>query len=174
VVILLTTKQQKLVEDSMALVNFMINRYFPLLRGDEDAFQTGCVGLCKAARQFDESKGFKFSTLASKCIWGELVQQERKKQTQQRFNLVDNVFINDGKELSIFEIIDSGTHTEETAMSDLSLGRIMAGLNERQKLVAKCLTHGYTQDQIARRIRKSQATISRTLSLIKAELQKIS
>ncbi len=38
----------------------------------DDIFQSGCVGLVKATKKFDESKGLKFSTYAVPVILGEI------------------------------------------------------------------------------------------------------
>lgn len=38
----------------------------------EDLFQVGCVGLMKAVRDFDEAKGYQFSTYAYRIIWGSI------------------------------------------------------------------------------------------------------
>ncbi|PHA03064.1 hypothetical protein COE51_01595 [Bacillus pseudomycoides] len=43
----------------------------------DDLFQIGCIGLFKALQGFDEDKGYKFSTYAYKCIYGEIVNSLR-------------------------------------------------------------------------------------------------
>ena len=58
----------KLVEDNIGLVYFIIRKYYPTLASNEDVIQEGMVGLVKAANTFDESKGVKFSTYATMCI----------------------------------------------------------------------------------------------------------
>lgn len=45
----------------------------------EDIFQIGCMGLIKACRKFDVSKGFSFSTYAYMCITNEIKMSFRKK-----------------------------------------------------------------------------------------------
>ncbi|WP_227832581.1 sigma factor [Clostridioides sp. ZZV14-6387] len=69
-------ERNKLFEDNMNLVPFVINKYFkcflrkyPYLR--EDLFQEGSIGLYKATYCFDENKG-KFSTIAFPYILGYL------------------------------------------------------------------------------------------------------
>lgn len=39
---------ERTVVDSKRLVHFVIKRYFPDFRGDEDIFQVGWIGLWKA------------------------------------------------------------------------------------------------------------------------------
>lgn len=40
----------------------------------DELYSAGCIGLVKAAKKFDESKGFKFSTYAVPVIFGEIKQ----------------------------------------------------------------------------------------------------
>lgn len=64
-----------LVEENMKLVNFVISRnyknYLNMINKlglYEDFYQEGCLGLFKAAKAFNKSKGFKFSTFGVKWI----------------------------------------------------------------------------------------------------------
>jgi len=59
-----------LAERNVKLVYHLAKRYRQ--RNDyDDIVGSGMVGLCKAAKAFDESKGYKFSTLAARCITNE-------------------------------------------------------------------------------------------------------
>ncbi|MBR3941986.1 MAG: SigB/SigF/SigG family RNA polymerase sigma factor [Clostridia bacterium] len=62
----------KRIEDNMGLVYSVVKRF--LGRGTEydDLVQIGSIGLIKAAENFDESKGFCFSTYAVPMIIGEI------------------------------------------------------------------------------------------------------
>lgn len=66
----------KLVTDNLGLVHSIVNRYVnrnSRLRQDEDdLFQVGCIGLIYAAKRFDPSKGFQFSTFAFPYIQNEI------------------------------------------------------------------------------------------------------
>lgn len=59
--------KDKLIEDNMKLVYYVINKYYPSYLGDEDVVQEGMLGLCRAANNYDPSKT-KFSTYAVICI----------------------------------------------------------------------------------------------------------
>ncbi len=65
-------KNDRLVSENMGLVHLCANR----LRGRgieyEELFSAGSLGLVKAARGFDESRGLKFSTYAVPVILGEI------------------------------------------------------------------------------------------------------
>lgn len=59
-------ERNKLVEDNLKLVSYSLN----LLKTpwNEDYFQQGVLELIRCAENYDESKGYKFSTYATKCI----------------------------------------------------------------------------------------------------------
>lgn len=61
-----------LVEDNLGLVGALARRFIGKGIEYEDLYSAGCVGLCKAANRFDETKGFQFSTYAVPVILGEI------------------------------------------------------------------------------------------------------
>ena len=75
-------EQQKLVADNMTLVHYLINRYYPTFKGNEDVVQTGMVGLCKAAMYWNSGKST-FTTYASKCILNEIKNYFKENITEQ-------------------------------------------------------------------------------------------
>lgn len=64
--------RDKMIEDNIGIVHSIAKRFTGRGVDYEDLFQTGCVGLIKAVDNFDESKGFKFSTYAVPVIMGEI------------------------------------------------------------------------------------------------------
>ena len=64
--------REEFVERNVGLVRSLVPRF--LGRGIEydDLFQAGCMGLVKAADNFDDTRGFKFSTYAVPVILGEM------------------------------------------------------------------------------------------------------
>lgn len=60
------------VEKNLGLVHACANRFRGRGVEYDDLFQAGCVGLIKAADNFDESRGFSFSTYAVPVILGEI------------------------------------------------------------------------------------------------------
>ena len=69
---MVTENRDKMIEDNIGLVHSIAKRFTGRGVDYEDLFQTGCVGLIKAVDNFDESKGFKFSTYAVPVIMGEI------------------------------------------------------------------------------------------------------
>lgn len=65
-------ERNQFIEQNIGLVHACAGRFKGRGVEYEDLFQAGCVGLCKAADGFDESKGFAFSTYAVPTILGEI------------------------------------------------------------------------------------------------------
>ncbi len=65
-------KREQLIERNLGLVHSCATRFRERGVEYDDLFQAGCVGLCKAADGFDESRGFAFSTYAVPVILGEI------------------------------------------------------------------------------------------------------
>lgn len=66
------SKRDKMITDNIGLVHSVANRFRGRGADYDDLFQSGCVGLVKAVDNFDESKGFAFSTYAVPVIMGEI------------------------------------------------------------------------------------------------------
>ena len=66
------SEKNKLVENNLGLVHACANRFRGRGVEYDDLFQAGCVGLVKAANNFDASRGFSFSTYAVPVILGEI------------------------------------------------------------------------------------------------------
>ncbi len=60
------------VENNLGLVHHCANRFKGKGIEYDDLYQAGCMGLLKAARGFDESRGVMFSTYAVPVILGEI------------------------------------------------------------------------------------------------------
>ena len=68
----LKSERNEIVENNLGLVHSCANRFKGRGVEYEDLFQAGCVGLIKAADNFDITKGFSFSTYAVPVILGEI------------------------------------------------------------------------------------------------------
>ena len=64
--------RNSIVEKNLGLVHSCAKRFTGRGVEYDDLFQAGCVGLIKAADNFDESRGFSFSTYAVPVILGEM------------------------------------------------------------------------------------------------------
>lgn len=67
-----TVAQNELIEKNTGLVYGVIKRFYGRGHEAEDLFQTGCIGLIKAAKKFNTDYGVRFSTYAVPMIIGEI------------------------------------------------------------------------------------------------------
>ena len=65
-------EQERFIEENLGLVHLCAKRFSGKGIEYEDLFQAGCVGLVKAADNFDSTRGVKFSTYAVPVILGEV------------------------------------------------------------------------------------------------------
>lgn len=65
-------KRNDIVENNLGLVHTCANKFKGRGVEYDDLFQAGCVGLIKAADNFDVTRGFSFSTYAVPVILGEI------------------------------------------------------------------------------------------------------
>ena len=66
------TEREEKISENLGLVHSIANRFRGRGVDYEDLFKNGCVGMIKAVDNFDESKGFAFSTYAVPVIMGEI------------------------------------------------------------------------------------------------------
>ncbi len=64
--------RNQMIENNFGLVHSCANKFRGRGVEYDDLFQAGCVGLIKAADNFDSSRGFSFSTYAVPVILGEI------------------------------------------------------------------------------------------------------
>ena len=64
--------RETFITENLGLVHSIAKRYRGRGIDYDDLYQSGCIGLIKAADNFDSSKGFAFSTYAVPVIMGEI------------------------------------------------------------------------------------------------------
>lgn len=104
------------VEDHIGLVGSISNKIYKKcgeIYDYDDIFQNGCLGLLNAAKRFDESKGYKFSTYAYIHIAGYITNTMKKQRMGPRhgkykakYNPVSlNNYINEDENLEYIDIL---------------------------------------------------------------------
>lgn len=172
---------EKLVEENIWLVTYVMNKYFGsgvMIHNElrDDIFQEASIGLFKAAKSFDESKGIKFSTYASKVISNWIsryfTRYIYKHYRNGIISLESNVYEsyeNEG-ELSIkdfLEIEESGY--EEIAIMS-AIKETSGSIKDIEKIVDLRL-QGYLQREIGKKLEISQVQISRRLKRLENKLK---
>lgn len=147
-----TSQSEYLVEKYQLLVYKIARRFCTNHTDYEDLVQAGLMGLFKATKRFDITKGVKFTTFATYYIIGAIKDELRKQciHNQNLYTLSDNLNNNEGKYLNM-EIYDF-TNTERL-------------------LIELRLTKHLSQKEIAQKLKVSQSTVSRILKRIKTKIK---
>lgn len=121
-------KRNEMVEKNLGLVHSCANRFRGRGVEYDDLFQAGCVGLIKAADNFDETRGFSFSTYAVPVILGEIKRIFRdggavkigraiKEKSRSAIKKKEEISVSLGREPTVGELAESlGLDITETAM----------------------------------------------------------
>lgn len=160
----LTKEQEQLVVSNTKLVHYIANRYYQESMDREDLAQVGMIGLIKAGKIFDASKGYKFSTLAGKCINGEIIKSFRKKRIKALS--LNQPLTNDEMHAEHIDLIADGIKQQTDVLIKIDLQNALLKLSELERFVIKHsfgleTGHCLTQSQIAKMINFSQMYISR-------------
>ncbi|WP_312060407.1 sigma-70 family RNA polymerase sigma factor [Anaerotignum sp.] len=155
---------QELFNANMDLAYFILRRYFPWYKNDEDSKQICLIGLWNACRKYDSSKGYAFSTFAARVIMNQMRRFLRDERKRNKIEYVDNIAYFEGEQFNIIETIPDKYEGE------VSLGfcfkELSEKLSEREKQVLQMKIKGYNQTKIGNRLNLSQVTISRCLKSI--------
>lgn len=120
--------RNKFIENNLGLVHACARKFKDRGVEYDDLFQAGCVGLIKAADNFDETRGFSFSTYAVPVILGEIKRIFRDGGTvkigralKEKSRLVvrkkEEAALKLGREPTVSELAEIiGTDVAETAM----------------------------------------------------------
>lgn len=136
----------------------------------DDLFQTGYVGLLKAVKNFDKTKGTKFSTYAFTYVKFEIIRmirddrfypcKDRKKRIFANIDSLDkNCSILNGKEeITRVDILTDSTDFTE----DIILRLALNSLSEEHKRILQLRYYaGKSQVEIAKKLNVSQPKIHR-------------
>ncbi len=161
-----------LVEHNLRLVAHIVKKYCSNSAEQDDLISIGTIGLIKAVNTFDNSKGIKLATYASKCIENEVLMYFRsQKKSSQDISINESIDSDsEGNPLTLMDIIC----TEDTIADDIDLKITTQKLykyieeikNEREKTIIIMRyglygTEPLTQNQIAQKLKISRSYVSR-------------
>ena len=163
----MTYAQRELAEDHLQLVTWVLNNRVPYWRTDEydDMWQAGAIGLCRAARLFDESKGVKFGTYAAVFIYGEMIDSGKRSRRQAKQSgeyRLEDVVLEDKDVVTLADTIQD--KEDGRAMEALLILRdMLSRIKGKERIALDMAIDGYGQEEIARRVGVSQPGVSRIL-----------
>ena len=157
---------QQLIEDNMKLVTYIINKYYPTFLSDEDIFQCGMLGLCKAANTWDETKSV-FSTYAVKCIRNEIRCEFRRRKKHKGVLSLDYEYNNDSDE----EITLKDTLVGTTDVDFVDTQFIYEQLTPTEREIFEYKRWGMTTEEIANQLGCSHQNVSKHIRRIKSKIE---
>lgn len=162
-----------LVERNLRLVAHIVKKYNSSERDMEDLISTGTIGLIKAINTYDQSKGNKLGTYASRCIENELLmllRQERK--SSREVSLYEPIGSDkEGNEINLMDIMEcTNENVLEQMITESHIHSIYTLLNtaltpREQEIII--LRYGLynrepvTQRDVARKLGISRSYVSR-------------
>ncbi|MEG2787371.1 MAG: sigma-70 family RNA polymerase sigma factor [Romboutsia sp.] len=171
---------ESLVNENIGLVKFTIKKKFKkhLKKIDEldlyeDFYQEGCIGLFKAAKVFDESRGNKFSTVGVR--WIELILRNflaRYVYKHYRSNVMsmDKEFKHNEESESNYYNLVPNYDKYDTGVYDLKNFAKQVNIKDIDKVIDLSL-EGFSQKEIGEKFGVSQAEISRRLMSLKNQYE---
>ena len=159
------------VENNMGLVYYIVKGYAKTidLSNTSDTFEDlvsiGTIGLIKAVNTFDEDKGYKFATYATRCIHNEILMNFRKnKKRNQEISMNTIIHVDkEGNEMTIENTIEGQIDCNQDDGMELQevLNILPLIENKKKRNVLLLLLAGKTQREIAAIMEVSQSYISR-------------
>ncbi|SNX55335.1 RNA polymerase sporulation sigma factor SigK [Thermoanaerobacterium sp. RBIITD] len=162
-----------LIERNLRLVAHVVKKYSNTGKDIDDLISIGTIGLIKAIRTYDSSKGTHLATYAARCIENEILMSLRsEKKIKSEVSLQDPIGVDkEGNEISLIDIL--GTETDEVSdQVELRMqvkklyNKINSVLKNREKLIIE-LRYGLrnggakTQREIAKMLGISRSYVSR-------------
>ena len=164
--------KSRLVEHNLRLVAHIIKKYYAANCDNDELISIGTVGLIKAVNSFEENKGVRLATYASRCIENELLMHFRSRKKTALDVSFDEPIETDGEgnPLTLIDIIAQ----EDTVLEDIcrqnNLKKLVRFVNEiedpREKEIV-ILRYGLkgqppkTQNEIAKQYGISRSYVSR-------------
>ena len=168
-----------LVLDNINLIYFVITQ-LGLMDQKELYYDSGIIALVRAAKEFDESKGYAFSTFAITAIRNEIYKDIRVNNTDKRranFNAVSlNTPINIEDDSELMDLIPSRVNVEEEVMRKIDMENVRKYISrltaKEQQILYMYIEKELTQKEIAQVLGTTQSYISRRLQIIIEKLRK--
>lgn len=168
------------VTDHLGLAYNEAKRIYKLVKNKyefEDLVQIADMGLINAAKNFDENKGFKFSTFATPCIRGYLyrfISRDKKYNITQgiphNFSIISYEY--EYETGSLNEKIGSNEFEDEL-IKNIQLKNVIENLDENKKQLIKLYYfEDKNQPQIAKILNTTQVQVSRNLKKILNEMKR--
>lgn len=165
--------EETLIKHNLRLVAHISKKYKNSNIDSEDLISIGTIGLMKAIKTFDYSKGNSFSTYASRCIDNEILMNFRSSKKNAQSVFLDDIISTDkdGNNLSLFEIMCDNSPSIDSQIENKILYKkieklVLTKLEPREKeiIIKRFGLFGEqpkTQFELAEELNISRSYISR-------------
>ena len=164
--------KNKLVEHNLRLVAHIVKKYYANAEEQDDLISIGTIGLIKAINSFDDSKGIKLATFASRCIENEILMYFRsKKRNSQDISISEPIDTDsEGNPLTLIDIIsieDDIADNIDLRMKTEKLYQFIDNMNDEREKTIIIMRYGLyntiplTQNQVAAKLNISRSYVSR-------------
>lgn len=175
--------KNKIIEHNLRLVAHIVKKYSSNSEEQDDLISIGTIGLIKGINSFDESKGIRLATYASKCIENEILMYFRSKKKSSLEISINEPIDSDseGNPLTLMDIIfvqeDTAEITDDKLLINKLYGFIEEIEDEREKtiIIMRYGLYGteiFTQKQIAKKLNISRSYVSRIEKKVIEKLRK--
>jgi len=143
-----------------------------IIKRYDDLVAIGMLGLFKAAKTFDETKGFMFATYATKVIYFQIAMALRKFNREPLQVSLDSIVVCDKNEHDDMTIEDTlsdenGYIAFDTVEDMYDIQQLKKRLSFRDSQLIDCLLLGLTQIEISEKLNLSQAYVSRLIKKLR-------
>lgn len=164
--------KNKLIEHNLRLVVHVTKKYNNSKHDPDDLISIGTIGLIKAINTFDESKGARLSSYASRCIENEVLMHFRNsKKTSLDLSINEPIETDkNGNMLTLMDTIASNECTFDIVDTKINIEKLnkflVQTLSPRERIII-CLRYGlngYTphpQREVAKKLGISRSYVSR-------------
>ena len=188
---------KELANDNIKLAYYLSNKWYKITQGEgveyDDILSLAFIGLMKAARTFDEDKGYTFGTYGTACIENEIKMYLRKENTRKSFSTNLSDFIGKSSDDDI-DSTQKRKFIKNAIFSEAPLNEFVDHLylealldrlkdhmncrekykNRNKKIFILYYLNDYSQKEIAKKFNMTQSYISRIIRRIKNEIQEYS
>lgn len=143
-------KAENLYKENERLAFFVLNRHFPMLAHDDDYIQEARMALWKACMNFDESKGYTFSSYACatihKNVLGVWYKKKRESERAKDVMSLQQPFGGEGFDIALSDVLGEEDQSLNSVDIDAALRKV---LDDAELEICQHLLNGKTQVEIA-------------------------
>lgn len=177
----MTEEQTQMVEENLPLVAHLVGKYFPqgaLGMDYDDLVQEGSIGLMRAVEHYDDTKGYKFASYASRVILNTVITRLRRGKMRQEARWAETSVRLDASGganadgMTLAEAIPDPSSLNRSTVNYDAIWSILDNTNpvSRMMWIGHYL-EGYPQTELAKRFNLSRQAVSTRLENVNKRMR---